>query len=175
MKYNKNGYSTEQQNSQNLFSLVKAVGILSVAYLAYCKRDKINQGYVHAKDSCNKMVEPIAEGIKKTTHNVQDFISHKKEDATLAITGLGSQIENKYSQLQGDAKDTYKNQLISLREKLDALIDKADDNTHDSDKKQVNNNGEKKDLDSNDSHNDNHIRDLNNLGPKKEVSKEYNQ
>lgn len=126
-----NTYTTEPRNSSTFVTIAKTAGVLGLAYLAYQKRDKINEGYIAAKDSTKKMVEPLAQGLKDTTGKVQSFVKSKTQDATDAVTSLSSQMEDKMNNLTGEAKTAYSTQLRSLSDKINSLTEKAEKSASD--------------------------------------------
>jgi gas vesicle protein len=124
----KNNYEKNDSNS-TIITIAKAAGVLGLAYLAYQKRDKVSKGWDSVKSSTSNVVAPIADGIKQSSNKFQDFIHDKTHDATAAMSHLSDDIEKKYNKLQGEAQDTYKTQLKSLRDKIDTLVDSKNSTT----------------------------------------------
>lgn len=118
--------NSQENNRSTLVNLVKAASVFALAYLAYQKRDKVNQGWKDVKSGTNKIVQPIADGLKSSSNKFQDYVQNKTEDATEAFNSLSTQIEDKYHGLEGQARDTYATELKSLREKLNKMIDNND-------------------------------------------------
>ena len=127
MKY----HCEENCDSAKALSIVAVVaGVLGLAYYGYRKRDAIDWERMHRFNHRVKHVfDPLRRGTRESADRASELARDTKESVQDSFNNVFSSLDARIDKLQGDAKDTYQHEVQELRNKLDRLLQDAQQDT----------------------------------------------